>query len=132
MAKWFSVREFVSATDATLCSGSVRTAIADSAIAAWLAAPKPGEADHRTLVRRIYSQPVPLPSRARHEPDGWMPRSLDQGPVFRTLGPYVVSGGWWRKAVHREYHYAETRKGELLWIYYDRPRRRWFLHGRVE
>jgi hypothetical protein len=42
MAKWFSVREFVSVTDATLCSGSVRTAIVDSAIAAWLAASKPG------------------------------------------------------------------------------------------
>jgi protein ImuB len=95
-------------------------------------APKPRETDRRTLVRRIYNPPVPLPARARHEGDGWMPRSLDQGPVFRTLGPYVVSGGWWRKPVHREYHYAETRKGELLWIYYDRPRRRWFMHGRVE
>jgi len=34
--------------------------------------------------------------------------------------------------VRREYHFAETQRGELLWIYYDRTRRRWFLHGRVE
>jgi protein ImuB len=34
--------------------------------------------------------------------------------------------------VHREYYFAETRKGDLLWMYYDRPRRRWFLQGRVE
>ena len=40
--------------------------------------------------------------------------------------------GWWNRPVHREYHFAETQKGELLWVYYDRSRRRWFLQGRVE
>jgi protein ImuB len=84
------------------------------------------------LVRRIYEPAVPLPARPRHEPDGWMLRDLKQGPVTRVLGPYVVSGGWWNRPVHREYHFAETGRGELLWLYYDRHRRRWFLQGRVE
>ena len=84
------------------------------------------------LVRRLFGKPVPLSSRSRNEPDGWMLRGLQQGPVVRVLGPYIVSGGWWRKAVHREYHFAETQKGELLWVYYDRVRRRWFLHGMVD
>jgi protein ImuB len=84
------------------------------------------------LVRRIHARPVPLPPRPRQEPDGWMLRGLDQGPVVRVMGPYVVSGGWWNRTVHREYHFAETRTGELLWVFYDRPRRRWYLHGRVE
>ena len=53
-------------------------------------------------------------------------------PVIRFQGPYVVSGGWWNRPIHREYHYAETQKGDLLWVFYDKPRRRWFLHGRVE
>jgi len=45
----------------------------------------------------------------------------------------VVSGGWWNgNGVHREYHFAETGRGDLLWVFYDRPRRRWFLQGRVE
>jgi len=61
-----------------------------------------------------------------------MLRGLQQGPVVRVSGPYVVSGGWWNRVVHREYHFAETQKGELLWVFYDRVRRRWFLHGRVE
>jgi len=95
-------------------------------------APQPRDADRRTLVRRIYAQPVPLPARARHEPDGWMLRGLEHGPVVRVLGPYVVSGRWWSEPVHREYHFAETQRGDLLWVYYDRPRRRWFLQGRVE
>ena len=97
-----------------------------------LAPPKPREVDGDTMVRRIYGKPLPLASRPRHEPDGWMLRGLKQGPVIRVLGPYVVSGGWWRRSVHREYHFAETQKGELLWVYYDRPRRRWYVHGRVE
>jgi hypothetical protein len=42
MEKWFSGREFVAARDARRHSGFVRTAIADSAIAVRLAAPKPG------------------------------------------------------------------------------------------
>ena len=90
----------------------------------------PQEHDH--LVRRILERPQPLPQRPRHEPDGWMPRGFEQGPVTRMLGPYVVSGGWWNQSRHREYHFAETQKGELLWVFYDRMQRRWYLQGRVE
>lgn len=97
-----------------------------------LAAAVPRNVDGGALVRRIYARPVPLSQPARREPDGWMLRGLQQGPVVRMLGPYIVSGGWWRRPAHREYHFAETQKGELLWIYYDRAERRWFLHGRVE
>ncbi len=93
-------------------------------------APRPVGAAH--LVRRIHARPLPLPPRPRHEPDGWMLHGLEQGPVMRVVGPYVVSGGWWNRPVHREYHFAETKQGELLWVFYDRARRRWFLHGRVE
>ena len=97
-----------------------------------LAAPKPSEVPGSMLVRRIFDRPIPLSSRSRQEPDGWMLRGLQQGPVIRVQGPYVVSGGWWRRSVHREYHFAETEKGEMLWIFFDRARRRWFMHGRVE
>ncbi len=97
-----------------------------------IATPRPGGVDGGGLVRRIYARPVPLPPRSRHEPDGWLLRGLKHGHVVNMLGPYVVAGGWWRRAVHREYHFAETRHGELLWIFYDRARRRWYLHGRVE
>ena len=42
MEKWFSGREFVAARDARRCSGFVHIAIADNAIAARRAAPRPG------------------------------------------------------------------------------------------
>lgn len=97
-----------------------------------LALTVPGPATSPGLVRRVYTHPLMLPPRPRHEPDGWMLRGLEQGPVVRVLGPYIVSGGWWRRTVHREYHFAETQRGELLWLYYDRLERRWFIQGRVE
>ncbi len=97
-----------------------------------LAAATPRLADEPRLVRRIHVRPRPLPPRERHEPDGWMLRGLEQGPVVRALGPYVVSGGWWDRVAHRDYHFAETKDGEILWVFFDRAVRRWFLQGRVE
>jgi protein ImuB len=44
----------------------------------------------------------------------------------------VISGGWWVHPIHREYYFTRARRGDVLWIYYDRQRRRWFLQGAVE
>jgi len=105
-----------------------------SASARELAAAPYAPADNacRPLVRRIYARPLPLPPRPRHEPDGWLLRGGVAGHVEDLAGPYLVSGGWWRSAVHREYYFARMRDGDVLWIYYDRPRRRWCWQGRVE
>lgn len=97
-----------------------------------LAQPRPRDVAGNVLVRRIFDRPIALPSRSRQEPDGWLLSGLEQGPVVRVQGPFIVSGGWWRRPVHREYHFAETRKGEVLWVFYDRVCRRWFMQGRVE
>lgn len=94
----------------------------------------------RTLIRRLRVRPWALPHRPRHEGDGWQLRGRDDASVQSLLGPYVVSGGWWRKSPHgrhaqelrRDYYFAGTQKGEWLWVYRDRVKRRWFLHGRVE
>lgn len=85
----------------------------------------------RVLVRKIHAKPQPLPPRPPHEPDGCLLRGLDHGPVARFIGPYVISGAWWKTEVQREYYVAEMRRGDLLWVYYDRRRRQWFLHGQV-
>ncbi|MCY3845341.1 MAG: hypothetical protein OXH69_17600, partial [Acidobacteria bacterium] len=95
-------------------------------------APAPADTACRPLVRRIHARPVPLPPRPRHEPDGWLLRGGVAGHVEDLAGPYLVSGGWWRAAVHREYYFARMRDGDVLWIYYDRLRRRWCWQGRVE
>ena len=92
-------------------------------------------APHVHVVRRLLARPLPLAPRPRHEPDGWMLGGLRAGSVRRHVGPHVVSGGWWSaqgREVHRVYHSVETARGDLLWVFHDRARRRWFLHGAVE
>ncbi len=92
----------------------------------------PGTESERGLIRRIYEKPMILPPRSRHEPDGWLLRGLEFGPVRDFLGPYILSGGWWKRTVEREYYFVKMQQGDVFWIFYDRYRRRWFLEGRVE
>lgn len=96
-------------------------------------APRPRRDRPRLLVRRVFARPLLLPPQPPSvRDDGWVLSGLAHGTVTNILGPYIVSGGWWSGEVHREYHFAETRRGDCLWLYYDRARRRWFQHGAVE
>ena len=94
--------------------------------------PRPAGMPTRPLVRRIYTPPIELPPRDRHEPDGWLIAGIADGPVEEVIGPQIVSGGWWMSEVSRAYHYVRTRSGRWLWIYHDHQRRRWFLQGEVQ
>jgi protein ImuB len=101
--------------------------------------PRPRPSPLRLLVRRVLSRPRLLPPQSTHvRNDGWVLAGLEQGSIVKIDGPYIVSGGWWMAAApgaqetHREYHFAETRRGDCLWLYFDRRRRRWFQHGAVE
>jgi protein ImuB len=87
----------------------------------------------RVLVRRITAKPIMLPGTPAHtHEDGWLLLGPKYGSVDRLIGPFIFSGGWWHREIQREYYYAETRRGDLLWIYYDRVIRRWFLQGAIE
>jgi protein ImuB len=94
---------------------------------------KPSPKLVRPLIRRLHARPQLLPPQPRQvRDDGWLLSGLEHGAVVRILGPYVVSGGWWQHELHREYHFAELRRGDCLWVFYDRNRRRWFCQGAVE
>ncbi|MGE3164964.1 MAG: DNA polymerase Y family protein [Planctomycetota bacterium] len=96
-----------------------------------LSVPRPPSVKLPVLVRRCYRPAIMLPPRGRHEPDGWLLGGAEAGSVTKLTGPYVIAGGWWNRAVHREYYFAETRSGAIYWIYYGRPQRRWFIQGIV-
>lgn len=83
------------------------------------------------LVRRVYQTPLILPPLPSHEPEAWLG---SHGAVSAMFGPHRIAGGWWspRGARERDYYFVETQMGALLWIFYDRPRRKWLLHGVVE
>ncbi|MBV8761356.1 MAG: DNA polymerase Y family protein [Deltaproteobacteria bacterium] len=94
---------------------------------------KPSPKLVRPLVRRLHAKPQLLPPQPRQvRDDGWLLSGLEHGAVVRIMGPYIVSGGWWAHELHREYHFAELRRGDCLWVFYDRNRRRWFCQGAVE
>jgi protein ImuB len=87
----------------------------------------------RPLIRRVHPRPLILPAQMTSvRDDGWLLSGLETGSVIRLDGPYLVSGGWWASEIQREYHFAETRRGDCHWLFFDRARRRWFLHGEVE
>ena len=83
------------------------------------------------LVRRVLRVPVALPPVPTHEPEAWLGH---YGAVTAMLGPYRIASGWWEseRGHERDYHFVETRTGELLWIFYDRVQRRWFVQGVVD
>lgn len=97
-----------------------------------LAPASPRDVRHPPLVRRMRARALPLSRQRRDEPDGWMILGLEGGAVEEVIGPYVVSGGWWVREVHRELYYVRTARSGWLWVYFDRRRRRWFLLGDVE
>ena len=84
-----------------------------------------------SMVRRVYARPKPLPPRLPKEPEAG-PSLAKEHAIEHMYGPYRVSGGWWKRLVERDYYYAETDHGDLLWLFYDRPRKRWFLHGMLD
>jgi protein ImuB len=91
----------------------------------------------KVLVRRIFAKPVPLPSGPEQQSRKTSTNhALFLGPKYGAIeklsGPYLFSGGWWNREIHREYYFAETRRGDLLWLYYDRVRRKWFWQGSIE
>ena len=93
-------------------------------------APEPIEVACPPMVRRIQTRASSLGFHP--DPGGRPVHCNETEPVRELAGPYLVSGGWWRSAVHREYYFARMRDGDMRWIYYDRVRRRWRQHGRVE
>ena len=110
--------------------------------------PRPRRVLLRPLVRRFFPKPVRLLYTEMpagdfepkiHElqfkdPQVAEARADDTFLIRESAGPYIISGGWWGSGaeVHREYRFVRTGEGPWLWIYYDRKRRGWFLHGKVE
>ena len=97
-----------------------------------LAPPKARGVRIPSLVRRIYAHPVAFSPAHRRDADRMFRNHIDDGTVRETFGPYIVSGGWWQRDVQREYYFVRTTNGRALWMYFDRRRQGWYLHGEVE
>jgi protein ImuB len=94
--------------------------------------PSPVDVACRPMVRRIHAASKQLSFQSYCESNGSLLRNGVSEQIDQVAGPYFVSGGWWHSLVHREYYFAQICDGDLLWIYYDRPRRQWCWQGQVE
>lgn len=52
-----------------------------------------------------------------------------KGPLTIIHGPDRLSSHWWETLQSRDYFIARQRNGRLLWLFYDRVQKNWFLHG---
>jgi protein ImuB len=90
------------------------------------------------VVRRIRDRPHVLATAERSphsRDDGWILAELEQGAVTRLIGPYVISGGWWSAAnreLRRSYHFADTARGDQLWIFFEPLNQRWLNQGELD
>ncbi len=84
--------------------------------------------------------PSPL-SRRLHAPQP-VPGTEETGPVLGAsavalYGPHRISGGWWGAISEdgklsereRDYFYAELSSGELVWVFFNKKKKRWFRQG---
>ena len=70
----------------------------------------------------LLAEPLPLQTRAR--------RPVCGGPLVFLHGPERIEQGWWDGGdVSRDYYQVRDRHGASLWIYQDRQRLGWWLHG---
>lgn len=103
-----------------------------------LALAQPRKVRTPVLVRRILTRPAPISLQSMRPPGASISSSRIPGigVIAEAKGPYVVSGGWWRRPVERSYWYVRIEtadSGEAwFWIYHDARRRRWFRHGGIE
>lgn len=72
------------------------------------------------LVRRVPREPHPLGTR------------LTALGIVALHGPYRIEGRWWSAPLSRDYYFAETADGSVLWLYRDALRKLWFSYGEVD
>lgn len=57
------------------------------------------------------------------------PQPEYQGPLQIIHGPDRIVSHWWSNLQSRDYYIARQRNGRLLWLFFNRKQRTWFLHG---
>jgi len=52
-----------------------------------------------------------------------------EGHLTIIHGPNRISSHWWETLQSRDYFIARQRNGRLLWVFFDRVKQNWFIHG---
>lgn len=52
-----------------------------------------------------------------------------QGLLQLVAGPERIEDNWWQEPVSRDYYIARCARGQYYWLFHDRLRRQWYIHG---
>lgn len=83
---------------------------------------EPGCAEHCSQ-RPFWLMPRPQPLGQLGQQLTW------EGPLTLLHGPERIEDHWWRQPVSRDYYIARGDAGQLFWVFRDRRRRQWYVHG---
>ncbi|MFU8763461.1 MAG: Y-family DNA polymerase [Haliea sp.] len=73
--------------------------------------------------RPFWLLPEPQPVRQDQGQLHW------QGPLQLMTGPERIEDNWWQEPASRDYYIARCPRGQYYWLFHDRLRRQWYIHG---
>ncbi|MEQ9465553.1 MAG: DNA polymerase Y family protein, partial [Haliea sp.] len=80
-------------------------------------------ATQSSIRRPFWLLPEPQPVR-------WLQGQLHwQGALQLIGGPERIEDNWWQEPVSRDYYIARGTRGQYYWLFHDRLRQQWYVHG---
>ena len=86
---------------------------------------EPSQVQRKSVIRRIFDRPVPLPRFDSDPGFGWLVRDLEEGVVMKAMGPHRISGGWWLDGKAAVAHIIDRRFADTS-THHVSPRARYF------
>ncbi len=83
-------------------------------------------------VKAVYSKSLsesPRPSLLLKEPMILSKMMMDALKVLTRFPLERIESNWWKKSQERDYYFALSRKGQLLWVFQDLQTENYYLHG---
>jgi protein ImuB len=83
-------------------------------------------------VKSVYAKGLaksPRPSLLLKEPLALSKVSLDHLKILTRVPTERIQTSWWKNLEERDYYFALSREGQLLWVYQDLKSERYFLQG---
>jgi protein ImuB len=88
--------------------------------------------DDAIQVKSVYSKGLsqsPRPSLLLKEPMRLSQIMIETLKVLTRFPTERIESSWWKKSQERDYYFAISRKGQLLWVFQDLQTENYYLHG---
>lgn len=88
--------------------------------------------DKAIQVKSVYAKGLansPRPSLLLKEPLALSKVMINKLKILTRFPTERIQSSWWKKLTERDYYFALSREGQLLWVYQDLITEDYFLHG---